>query len=172
MRSSCSLCVCVSQLWMPKNNLCEIWYAYQGTITDHNGVLHKSLPSVCVYVFQFNCANLYNGLYFFSTMEYVFKCPLMFRLRIRIDFVGSVTGLRNLISNASAHFRPFTGRIQHSDLWSNRVTVIFKHNFKYPLFLDYPTVLLLIVARKQWKSANFTSSQVTENYFSVQRFYP
>jgi hypothetical protein len=33
-------------------NLYEIWYVYHGTWAHLNGVLHKSLPSVCLYVYR------------------------------------------------------------------------------------------------------------------------
>jgi hypothetical protein len=36
-------------------NLYETWYAYHGTWTHLNGVLHKSFPSVC----QSVCVTLY-----------------------------------------------------------------------------------------------------------------
>jgi hypothetical protein len=32
-------------------NYYEAWYVYQGSWTHHNGVLHKSLPSVCVWMY-------------------------------------------------------------------------------------------------------------------------
>jgi hypothetical protein len=31
-------------------NLYETWHVYHGTWAHLNGVLHKSLPSVCLYV--------------------------------------------------------------------------------------------------------------------------
>jgi hypothetical protein len=37
-------------------NLHETWYVYHGTRAHLNGVLHKSIPSVCVFV----CVSLYD----------------------------------------------------------------------------------------------------------------
>jgi hypothetical protein len=52
MRSPSCLCACVSpyQLLNSWTNLDETWYVCHGTYTHLNGVLHKSLPSVCVSV--------------------------------------------------------------------------------------------------------------------------
>jgi hypothetical protein len=43
MQSPCNLCVYVSPL-----STFENWYVYHGSWAHLNGVLHKSLPSVCV----------------------------------------------------------------------------------------------------------------------------
>jgi hypothetical protein len=63
MRSPCSLCVCASPLinseWL--NNLYETWYAFHGTWVNLNGVLHKSLPSVCLSVLTYPLSLLGNG---------------------------------------------------------------------------------------------------------------
>jgi hypothetical protein len=51
MRSPCCLCVYVSpphQLLNAWTNLYETWYVNHGTSAHLNGVLHKSLPSICV----------------------------------------------------------------------------------------------------------------------------
>jgi hypothetical protein len=53
MRSPCSSCVHMSvcPLYQPLNtstSLYETWYLYQNTWAHLNGVLHKSLPLVCV----------------------------------------------------------------------------------------------------------------------------
>jgi Mn2+/Fe2+ NRAMP family transporter len=57
MRSPCNLCVCVCvsvypphQLLNAWTNLCETWYVCHGTWAYLDGVLHKSLLSVCVSV--------------------------------------------------------------------------------------------------------------------------
>jgi hypothetical protein len=51
MRTLCCLCVCMcspSQLSNASFNFYETRYVYNGTWTHFNGVLHKSLPSICV----------------------------------------------------------------------------------------------------------------------------
>jgi hypothetical protein len=50
MRSPCCLCIPPYQLLNASTNLYETWYAYHGTWAHFNGVLRKSLPSVCVSV--------------------------------------------------------------------------------------------------------------------------
>jgi hypothetical protein len=42
------LCVLPYQLLNASTNLYETWHVYHGTWAHFNGVLHKSLPSVCV----------------------------------------------------------------------------------------------------------------------------
>jgi hypothetical protein len=51
MRSPSCLCVCVSpyQLLNAWTYLPETWYVYYGNWSHLNGVLHKSLPSICMY---------------------------------------------------------------------------------------------------------------------------
>jgi hypothetical protein len=53
VRSPSCLCVCLSlyppyQILNAWTNLYETWYVYHGTWAHFNGVLHKSLQSVCV----------------------------------------------------------------------------------------------------------------------------
>jgi hypothetical protein len=50
--SLCVSCLCVPhyQLLNAWTNLYETWYLYHGTWAYLNGVLHKSLPSVCMYI--------------------------------------------------------------------------------------------------------------------------
>jgi hypothetical protein len=48
MQSPCFLCVCES----PWTNFYETWYDFHGTWAHLNGVLYKSLPSVCVSLFK------------------------------------------------------------------------------------------------------------------------
>jgi hypothetical protein len=50
LRPPCCLCVCISPLstFDYLANLYEPWYVYHGTWAHLSGVLHKSLPSVCV----------------------------------------------------------------------------------------------------------------------------
>jgi hypothetical protein len=59
MRSPCCLYVHVfpsSQLSHAWASLYETWYVYYGTWAHLNGVLHKSLPSVCLYLYSpFRC---------------------------------------------------------------------------------------------------------------------
>jgi hypothetical protein len=58
MRSPCWVSVYPSyQLLNGWTNLYETWYVYHGTWVHLNGVLHKSLPSVCVSicVFPYRC---------------------------------------------------------------------------------------------------------------------
>jgi hypothetical protein len=53
MRSPCSLCLRISPLPLTfecLNQSLQTWFVYLGTWAHHNGVLHKSLPSVCVSV--------------------------------------------------------------------------------------------------------------------------
>jgi hypothetical protein len=50
MRSPPCLCVYPYQLLNAWTNLYETWHVYHGTWSHFNGVLHKSLPSVCASV--------------------------------------------------------------------------------------------------------------------------
>jgi hypothetical protein len=58
MTSRCSLCVCVLCVsaypplltFEALTNLSENWYVYHGTWAHLNGLIKKSLPSVCVYM--------------------------------------------------------------------------------------------------------------------------
>jgi hypothetical protein len=54
MASPSCLCVWVSpyQLRIVQTNLYEIWYIYHGTWAHLNGILHKSLPSVSIYMYM------------------------------------------------------------------------------------------------------------------------
>jgi hypothetical protein len=48
MRSPCCLCIPPYQRLNAWTNFYETWYVYHGTWAQLNGVLHKSLPPVCV----------------------------------------------------------------------------------------------------------------------------
>jgi hypothetical protein len=49
MRSPCRLFVCPPYKRLNGwTNLYETWYVYHGTWAHLNGILHKSIPSVCV----------------------------------------------------------------------------------------------------------------------------
>jgi hypothetical protein len=50
---SCCLCIPHHQLPNISTSLYETWYVNNGPWVHLNGVLHKSLPSVCVYNFIF-----------------------------------------------------------------------------------------------------------------------
>jgi hypothetical protein len=47
MRSPCWLCISFINFW---TSLYETWYVYHVTWSHLSGVLHKSLPSVCVFI--------------------------------------------------------------------------------------------------------------------------
>jgi hypothetical protein len=128
------LSVCLSippvNLWMPKTIFMKFgMHMMILKPTTRACFINPSHQSVCLYVFQYDRTSSCNDSYFFN-YGICFKCPLMFWVRIRTDFVSSAMGFRNLISSASTHFDMFMGRIQHSDPWSNTVTVILKQNFK------------------------------------------
>jgi hypothetical protein len=57
MRSPSSLRVCVSPISILNawTRLHETWYVYHDTWVHLNGVLHKSLTSVCLYAYHSHC---------------------------------------------------------------------------------------------------------------------
>jgi hypothetical protein len=47
-KSNLMRCLCDCESRLNRTNLYETWYLYHGTWAHLNGVLHKSLPSVCI----------------------------------------------------------------------------------------------------------------------------